>query len=383
MTIEQRLSRLASLLLPVAGWRVPVTMMRGTDKAGGRAVSLLAAGPHGISGYIAAQFFDGEPRAESVACMPLWRLRRFLEEHGAQADLTVAGIDRHSARLLFDRDWLRCPAWVGSTMQVPPETRPLIRANGHLSREWQYLRATSPECVLSRSAADFKEFYERYYKPFIEARHGALAHVRSRGNLWRRFRRGGILWLLRGGERVAGSLFAQEGRSLEVVALGLRDGNVELARCGTLFALYYHEIETARNRGCTALFLGGSRPSLHDAVLRTKRRWGAVLSVHPEVNFDMLLRWNRLEGPVADFLGHTALTHRDADALSGLWVCPPDIAASTMALEKEIQRLTSPGLRRMTVVLPAAADRPPNTEVSWIDMESVAHGGPARLHLQD
>jgi hypothetical protein len=379
MMFEQELRKLFSLLLPVAGWRVPVAMRHGKDRAG-RDVKLLTAGANGITGYVASLFFSGESRAEEMGSVPVWRLERFLENHASNCDLAVAGIDRHSARWFLHSDWLRCPAWVASTARTPNGLIELVKKNEQIYRDWRYIQKNPFECVESTDIADLKLFYERYYKPFICERHGDLVHVRSWRDMRWRFRRGCLLWLFRDGVRVAGTLRAWRNGVMESIAFGLLDGRVELRRHGTMTALYAHTFELARKQDCNTVFLGGTRPSLHDKVWRTKRRWGASLQLHPEVNFEMCLRWNRLAGPVADFLGHTSIIHHDSGSLSGLWVCPPEIAGSRTELAKEINRLSSPGLRRMTIVLPAAAQRPPIPNVCFVDSESASSGGPELLH---
>lgn len=383
MTTEQRFRRLLSLLLPVAGWRLPVAFLHGPDRAAGRQVSLLTAGAPGITGYVASRFFAEEPQSEYLGLVSAWRLERFLNQRAPRADLTVAGMDRHSARLWMGRSFLRCPAWVGSGMPVPADTAAVMKSSTQLWRDLHYIRADPFDSTPSTDSADLDLFYERYYQPFILSRHGALAHIRSRWDMRRRFRRGCILWLSRGGTRIAGSLVSRLGDTLDLIALGVLDGDADRCRRGTMTALYFHEIEHARRTGCKRLFLGGSRPSLHDDVFRTKRRWGAAVGLHPEVNFDMLVRWNTLTGPVADFLTHNSLIYHDSGGLSALWHAPdgpPDAAH----LKKEVARLWTPGLRRLNVLRApaAAATCPPLPDVRWITLESLAQTSPEGLLLQ-
>ncbi|MBL9129840.1 MAG: hypothetical protein JNG86_01480 [Verrucomicrobiaceae bacterium] len=379
MKTSHKLLRLLSLSLPLVGWRAPVMMLHGMDRAG-RKVRLLAAGYENFTGYVASRLFAGEFLTEDLGRVPLWRLARFLEDKLPSADLAVTGIDALSTSRFLGTGWLRCPAWAGSEVATPSEPARMLIPND----DWRLIRNKPFEYSESTQAADFDEFYDRYYEPFVRARHGALVFVRHRWELRARFRRGLIQWLHRDGLRVAGGLVSLREGVVELIASGVLDGRMELRRYGTANALYFHALELARRRGCHTVFFGASRPSLHDSVWRNKRRWGASLRLHPEMLFDMALRWNRLDGAVADFLSHTSLVHHDRGGVSGLWVCPPGTASSGAALQKEIRRLSAPGLRRLHVVIPSAsADRPQMPDVRWIDQEAVAAGGPQLLPLHD
>jgi hypothetical protein len=178
--------------------------------------------------------------------------------------------------------------------------------------------------------------------------------------LWLVFRLGGLQWEARHGVRVAADLVVREGRDYVPVVTGLHEGREELRRQGALVALYAHALQHARTLGCTRILLGGSKPSLHDGVLRYKSKWLDGLCRHEghlSGNHVMLLRWNRFAGPVAEFLSHTALIHHDQDGYSALWVFPPRLPLTAETLHKELSELQVKGLRCLRIVLPG---RPPS-----------------------
>jgi hypothetical protein len=169
------------------------------------------------------------------------------------------------------------------------------------------------------------------------------------------------------------------------VASGVLDGRTDLLRKGAVAALYVHAIQHARRQGCAKVFLGGSRPSLHDGLFRYKNKWGAAVCEHPEVHMAMLLRWNRLEGPVAGFLSHTSIIHLDRDGLSALWAVPRDLPLTAERLDKEYRAINTTGLRRFRILLPG--EPPPGfacpPDVRLIPLPSMAQAGPDTLCAVD
>lgn len=381
MTGEQILKRFLSYMLPLTAWRVPVSLCRGQARSSGRPVTLLTAGHDRVTGYIAQHLFDGDPVIEPVARVALWKLPKLLDRLQPSVDLTVVGIDRLSAQLVFDKSYLTSPAWIASWMPVPKDIRDLVRASSRLEGDLRVVRKHKFERLLSRSEADFDIFYDRFYAPYISKRHGSLTHLRPRWSLRRQFRLGQILWVCRNGEIQAGDIIQVKNRTLHRIALGVADGRLDLLQERALAAIYVHTTQYAQEVGCSAIFLGASRPSLHDGVFCYKRKWGAVVCEHPEVNYKMLLRWTHLEGPVTDFLSHTSIIHHDQDELSALWAYHQNTPLTAERLQTEIRAIKTPGLRRLRILLP---DEPPPEfvcppDVELINLRTLSETGPEFL----
>lgn len=83
-------------------------------------------------------------------------------------------------------------------------------------------------------------------------------------------------------------------------------------------ALYYFSILHARLLGCAEVDFRGARPSLHDGLLRYKRKWGNVLYDKTDSYYDLLVHWNGVNGVVKDFLSHTGLIFREKGGLSAI-----------------------------------------------------------------
>src|SRR5262249_46358059 len=147
--------------------------------------------------------------------------------------------------------------------------------------------------------------------------------------------------------------------------LGTANGDPALLRDGMGAALYYHIILHAERCGCARLDFGTSHSSLHDGVLRYKRKWGVTLDERRYSRFDLLVRWNRLDGAVADFLSHTSLIFRDHGGLSVVHALPATLSATGAEAARAHHNMWIRGVRRLYLVHPNGWDSetevPPNT----------------------
>lgn len=382
----QRLA--ARLLLPFTNWRVPVRLLRGTARGSGQEVRLLAAGHPRWTAWVSECWFAAEPVVESSAQVPVWALQRHLnQQQQAQqsaADLVLVGIDRLSARLFLEPGCLALPPMISTWMDVPRDAQVLGQHSWKGASDFRRVKKHGYESSLSTTAADFDLFYDHFYKPYLEGRHATPAAMAPRWVLRLVFRCGWIQWVTQNGERVAGDLVIRQGGDFIPVITGLRDGRQDLLRQGALVAVYVHSIFHALKSGCTRILMGGSKPSLRDGVLRYKSKWLDGLCAHDghlTANHVLLLRWQRLAGPVAEFLSHTAPIHHEQGGYSALWVFPPELPLTAANLQKEYQALRMKGLHRFRILLPGPP--PPDfvcpPELRLIELATVDQAGPMGL----
>jgi hypothetical protein len=298
--------------------KVPVVLLRGTTQATGRPGTLLIAGDEPWIRYLPRRFFTGEPTRELLGRIRAPVLPEFLNRFRQFADLTIARVDRLSGRRMFTKEYLAVPEWVGTRLIVPENLDHHVRSGGSIRRDMTLVRRHGYQPVLSSGREDIGTFYDSFYMPFSHGRHGEMTIVRTAPDLRRRVRRGGILWVQRGGRRVAGILFEVKAHIVNLLALGTVDGDLELVKEGAIAALYYFIIDLAKTRGCRIVDLRGSRPTLSDGLLRYKSKWGAFLYDKTDSYHDLFVRWSRSSEIVKAFLSQTPLIFRDEGGLSAL-----------------------------------------------------------------
>lgn len=343
MTLADRPARPGWLawVRPLGDAIVPVTMLRGTARDADGPATVLVAGSLARVQWLLDEFFTTPPDREPLGHVPAWRLARTLRRHAPGADFAIARVARVSAGALgFDGDWLPVPDWIGMRILPPFDLRAIARRSHSAESDIQRTRNRAYTAELSQRGADFAPFYRDVYLPFVRNRHLDSAVVRSARYLRRRFRRGGILWISRGGTRVAGALFERRDGVLDLVAIGVMHGDLALLREGAIAAVYVHAIEHARAAGCAGIDLRGSRPSPLDGLTRHKRKWGASAYDRADVVSTTFVRWSRLTPAVESLLARSPLLFRDAGGLSAAGVADrADPVASVRAIAMPELRL--------------------------------------------
>lgn len=348
--VRSRGTPLTAWLRPLADAYLPITILHGRSPETGAAASVVVAGALPRVGWLVEHFFAAPHERVSLGHVPAWRLARTMRRQAASADLAIARVARTSARALgFDDDWLPVPDWVGTRLLAPFDLPAIARRNHSLADDFRKLRRSSWTAEVSRQAGDLAAFHLDYYLPLLLRRHREDAMVTSVRRMRRPFRRGGILWIVRGGERIAGMLFDLRHRVIDAVALGVRQGDQALVREGAIAACYAHLVEHAQATGCQVLDLRGSRPSPLDGVMRYKRKWGAEVYDRVDVVSTTLVHWGRLTPAVESLLQRLPLIFRDDGGLSVVGVAgtPTDLGLMRM-----------PGLGR--TILATSVGRPPH-----------------------
>ncbi len=298
---------------------VPVVWLRGPTHSSGQTGTMLVAGHDPWVGYLPNRFFIGEPQRELVGNVPLRELPALLDHLGESADLTIVRADRLSAKKFFGKDYLAVPEWIDMRLAVPGGLDELVRCNRSIREDMRLVRNHKLQPLITENEERFDEFYDSMYVPFSRGRHGAMAMIKGRQELRRFIRKGGILWVMRGNQLLAGVLYERKNDILNLLALGMATGELPLKKRGIMAALYYYTIQHARQLGFAEVNFRAARPSLHDGLFRYKRKWGNALFDNPNSYYDLLVRWNCVNGVVKDFFSHTGLIFRDEGRLSAIY----------------------------------------------------------------
>jgi hypothetical protein len=326
---------------------IRLTRMQGITRTG--QATVLVAGPDPWAYDLPLRFFKNPPQQTIIGTVPLWRLRSTLEKMAPDVDLVLARVDKLAARL-FPSTYLRIPEWVNTGRAVPEDPAALLRCSESLTRDMRVVRQNGLETNISTCLEDFEEFYHSMYVPFIGARHGSMAWFGNDGLLRDCFRRGGIIWLTRGGQRVAGLVFEFIDQALGTRAYATRDGYVGVTKKGAGTALYLHAIRHAVNNGCKFLDLGGCHACLTDGVLLYKRKWGVRVQVRPANQFYALVGWATWNSAVAAFLADVPLLHQSGGRLMAITAAEVAQLPTQADADKIYRTLHMPGVDRLVIV---------------------------------
>jgi hypothetical protein len=301
----------------------------------GPAGSMLVAGTERWSRYFPDRFFGAEPRTcERLGSWPVWRLHDILAAWRQRVDILIARVDLLSAGRFPATSYVRVPEWIRMIAPVTPAGMP--PQSSQARRKELLIRRNGLAWRTSHDARDLATFIERDYRPYIRARYGENAHIRSSEWFRRRFRAGGLIWIERGREPIAGMVYDVQGRVLRRLAVACAGGDVGLLETGAISATYSVCQELARSLDCREIDFRNCRPCLADGLLQVKRYWGGCLVEPDDLTHDLLVGWSEATPAVSRFLAESPLIVRDG---RGYAVVHASVAAPSVWREP-------PGVRR-------------------------------------
>lgn len=329
--------------------RVPLSICRGPIASGTEASLLVAGEGHSIE-YVVGRFFARPPARQALGTTALPNLPRALRRWRESADMTIAQVPSLASQWLGGNEYLQVPPWVGAWLDVPDDPEAFARQRRRVWDELRPVRHHGLRPEISHQVSEFDRFYEEIYLPYARHRYSQTAVVRPLQQLRRLFRHGGgLIWICKGEQRIAGALYWQDGKALGMISLGLAGTGEAARKMGAIAAIYYFGMQHAKALGCTELDFGGCRPSPSDGVLFFKRKWGMRLAPRLSVTSDLLVRWERPNAAVRTFLAGTPLIIHENAGLS-LVAVPDDGDAAGVR-----DQLWMEGLQRLFVLRPSPA----------------------------
>ena len=356
--MKNTLSGLVQFALDFLPGRFPVVRWRGRSRNTHQPAALLVVGRSPFVNHLPEQFFAESPTRENIGMCSLFTLRRTMERLAPTVDLTILRIHRWVLDRFHPAARLRIPEWIATQAVLPADLAGWLAAVGQRRADQKRMRYNRLTTSVSHAATDFERFYHEMYVPFLRNRHGAQAVVRSWQCLRRGFDRGGLIWVHRDGETVAGLLYEQDGHTFRPLYLGTPHGDLQPVKLGALAATYVASVHLAHETGCTRLDFSGNRPSLRDGVLRYKSKWDGVVAEKEDSFFEQRVFWDDSSATALDFLGHIAPIFVDRDGLSGLHVLAGDEPPTASTAKRLRSDLWVPGLQRLYLVSPAGWGEP-------------------------
>jgi GNAT acetyltransferase-like protein len=327
---------------------MPVSRLEGPTRTG-RAAVLLAGSSH-TAELLTRRLFAGEVQTSHLATVPVWRVDSYLRKRAREGELIMICVGKLSAGLFFRPDCLRVPDAIDVGLKVPEEIETLWRSNHSLKEDIRLVNRGGMQMSLSQTEADFDLFYRTMYLPFIAGRHGDMARPRDENWLRAAFLRGGIIWVVRGEEKLAGVVMEIADGALHLWTLATRDGDPGLMKKGALAALYLYAIRHARDEGCSYVDFGSCRAFLADGILRYKRKWGMEVRPRPDNQNLVLIRWPEWNDAVSGFLADASLVHQDGQALKIVTATGQSGVASQADANRVHRSVFIPGIDRVVIV---------------------------------
>jgi hypothetical protein len=236
-------------------------------------------------------FSEGEVTAQEVGRVGLWEVgrvgRTWLDEG---VDLVVSQLPLWLPMRCHTPIAFRGPTWVEQILELTDDPWDLVAGRSRHGLRSAVNRALKRGYAYhySQDRAEFDDFYDRMYTPFVNSRHNELAMPTSHEDMIRFWLwRGGVLYVTLDGETVAGTVVYMDGDVCHSVEGGVLDADPELVRQGINTVADWFTICWARTQGARRLFMGSSHAWVRNGPYQYKERWGA----HPVRRHRLYATW--------------------------------------------------------------------------------------------
>ncbi|HET6469392.1 MAG TPA: hypothetical protein VFG43_13550 [Geminicoccaceae bacterium] len=335
------------LLAPLATWRLGVRRIQGRTAAGERA-SMLVAGDGSTLRSLVARVLPADRSVVDEGSLALPRLLVALRR-ADPGELVVARVPSIVGDLLDRAPWLRMPEAIDlwAPLAAVQERRARHDSVRGSDRRWRRAGLT---WAFTAGDEEFDTFYDAMYVPFAQAMFAERALIRPRAALRRHAALGGMIWVLHGGERVAGAVVTREGDALHVVSLGTCLAPARARELGCMAAVFSFGCDLASSVGAGTIDFGGAVPWLDDGAVRAKRVRGGRLGPKRSSNRVHLLAWQSESAAVRALLALIPLVVSRAGELTALARIEGSSAPAPEVALALHRRMGLPGLARFAVV---------------------------------
>ena len=212
-----------------------------------------------------------------VTQAPLWRLGETIRRLASPDTLLCLELNR-LLRSLAPRGGLITFPWIRQRVILDSleyrARRRRIEKVSHMVTKYKY------RFQLVNHTESVARFYEEFYVPYVRARFGDAAHMRSLNELQRWAGSGFLLLVLHEDSWICGIICAVRKDELSLLVVGHIPEDKYPLRLGALSAAYYYMFEYARRHSLAVVDLLRTRPHADDGIYCYKQRWGAT----PEVD---------------------------------------------------------------------------------------------------
>jgi len=327
---------------------LPVYQLQGQGQGGPLAVTYI--GLEFAKPFWKSFIFVEDPVEQRVGQIPCWRYDKVVDL--SSGDILIVEATKHLIRKLPRQSAIVLPERVdhivdvqGDWQDVRSRFRKSVRKN-----ELRLIRKYGYEYDVSYASQDFEEFYHQMYLPTTRDRHGELSFPKSISEAYQYFRRGWLFRVKRDGDWVSGVVCHPLQGVLLARISGVKNADARLIHEGATAATYYAAIHWANQHRYKVVNFLGSGVRLSGGLFQHKRKWGATVSVSPNLHRQIWIRVRRITPAVSRFLKENSFIVVDKSGkLHGLIIVdePHNVSAET---RKEWEkRYVTPGLSSLLI----------------------------------
>jgi hypothetical protein len=207
------------------------------------------------------------------------------------------------------------PEWIRMKINIDRPLSEIIKKSASDFRDvMRKIRNHNMTYEILTDKESYKYFNDKLYLPYITSRHGEEAWIEDLNIIWKSTPSPVLMAIKENDIMVGGAIIRKSDESLELLRLGLLDGNHEYRRHGVIGAIYYFGILEGQKMGCQYLDVGGTRPFLTDGLTRFKLGLGAdfISNLPPKAAY-LWLGVNENSVSTEEFFNRNPVVHINKD----------------------------------------------------------------------
>lgn len=321
--------------------------LRGQNQAG--PLTVTYGGLEYAKPLLKSLLFLEEPAEKEIGRVLVWRPDDLIDS--TASDLTIIESSQYLIRKLPIQNAIILPFRVQFVLDVQGEWEEVEQRFRRDARRNDMRKAQklNYEYEISHSKTDLEMFYHDMYLPTMQKRHGKLAALLPKREAYQLLRHGWLFLTKRDGVYVSGGLCHAQQGILGFKEMGVLNGDTQLMREGAVGAMNYLRIRWAHQEGYRGVNLGECWPYL-SGMFRSKRKWGAAVSIPSHEHKQIWIRIQRNTPAVSHFLkSNPCVIVNSGGELQGLIVTddPDDVTPETEAMWHKLY--ATPGLSGLLV----------------------------------
>lgn len=275
-------SHLKRLISPLVQWRyepwvktrfktyLPATLWQGQAIKTGQPVSIVYAGEDtAIAAFWVNALMAENKQKTELGKLPVHSLPSILKKY-PNTSLLFTEEGPLTPLFPFLHRGFSTPYWVQMEIDI---AKPFEQMSGNEKEGFadveRRIRSNKLSCEFTDDKKHFEVFFHSMHTPFVKNRHEEESFFMSLERAQKIFEKAELCRIKKDGEFIGG-LLIQTGRRATLRSIGLKDGNLEYMKYGTLGALYYFAIKRLQEKGYKVVDIGGSDPILNGGLTRFK-----------------------------------------------------------------------------------------------------------------
>ncbi len=269
--------------------RPGVTLLHGTEKQTGEPIRICYAGfsPRSIRIGFPSQILRGIDKEVFFGRRWLWQVGDIARKNDCSFLLIESPGSRKNiiSRFIGSRTGLfYLPYFVMTHVRID-DLDALLYKNEHLQNDIRRLRIEGFQVEISRTPKEFRRFLEQYYLPYKDLHYGSRAMDFDYDFLCRENevteRTWELLKVSANNDWIAGMIFQKREGCADAMEVGVKDGDQQLVKRGSLAAAYWFFIKRAHELGYSEASFMYTPAFLRNGVLQFKSKYRPKLSAAP------------------------------------------------------------------------------------------------------